>query len=65
MSLQIISLQKFIPKGRIENFYSVWLFWDRGNVLVGLNYTKLQKTSTQHKHSLYNQLRIVKIFYLV
>ena len=23
MSLQIISLQKFIPKGRIENFYSV------------------------------------------
>ena len=53
-------LEKFIPKGKIENFYSVSLFWNRRNVLIGLNYTKLQKTSAQYKHSLYNQLGIAK-----
>ena len=34
-------------------------------VLIGLNYTELQKISTHYKHSLYNQLGIAKIFYLV
>ena len=62
MSLQIMSLEKFMPKGRIENFYSEKLFWGRRNVLISLNYTKLQKTSTQYKHSLYNQLEIAKMF---
>ena len=51
-----MSLEKFIAKGRIiENFYSAKPFWDRRNVLIGLNYTELQKISTQYKRSLYNQ----------
>ena len=62
MSLQIMSLEKFMPKGRIENSYSVKLFGGLRNVLISLNYTKLQKSSTQYKHSLYNQLGIAKIF---
>ena len=65
MSLQIISLEKFIWKGRIENFYSVWLFRDRRNVPIGLNYIELQKISTQYKHSLYNQPGISKMSYSI
>ena len=29
-------------------------FWDRQNALIGLNYTELQKISTQYKHTLYS-----------
>ena len=65
MSLQIISLEKFIRKGRIENLYSVQLFWDRRNVLIGLNYIELEKISTQYKHSLYKQPGITKISYSI
>ena len=51
-----MSLEKFIPKGsRVE------YFWDRRNVLTGLNYTELQKVSTQYKLFLYNQLGITKM----
>ena len=45
-----------MPKERKgENFYSVYLFQDPENVLIGLNYKELQKSSTHYKHSLYNQ----------
>ena len=61
-----MSLEKFIPKGRIiENVYSAKLFWDRRNVLIGLNYTELQKIYTQYKLFLYNQREIAKMFYSV
>ena len=61
-----MSLEKFIAKGRIiENFYSAKPFWDRRNVLIDLNYTELQKISTQYKRSLYNQRGIAKMFYSV
>ena len=64
MSLQITSLEKIILKGRIvEHFYSVQLFWDRRNVLIGVNYTEFQKISIQYKHSLYSQLGIAKMFH--
>ena len=60
-----MSFENFIPKGGIENFNSVQLFLGSRNGLTGLNYTELQKMSTQYKHSLYNQLGIVKMFYSV
>ena len=60
-----MSLENFIPKGGIENLYSVQLFLGSRNGLIGLNYTELQKMSTQYKHSFYNQLGIVKMFYSV
>ena len=65
LSQQIISWEKFIRKGRKENFYSVELFCYRRNVLIGLNYTELQKIYTQYKQSLYNQLGIVKMSYSI
>ena len=42
MSLQM-SLEKFIPKGGIENFFSVQLFRDSLNVLTGLKTTQICK----------------------
>ena len=65
LSHQIISLEKFIRKGRRENFYSVELFWYRRNVLIELNCTELQKIYAQYKQSLYNQLGIVKMTYSI
>ena len=66
ISLQIMSTENFTPKGRIgENFCSVKLFWNPRNILIGLNYTKLQKSSIHYKHSFYNQLGMAKIFYSV
>ena len=60
-----MSFENFIPKGGIENFNSVQLFLGSRNGLIGLNYTELQKMSTQYKHSLYNQLKKEKMFYSV
>ena len=48
---------------KISTLYN--FFWDRRNILIGLNYTELQKISSQYKHFLYNQLGIAKMFYSV
>ena len=61
-----MSLEKIYAKRKDSSKFLLCItLGDRQNVLIGLNYTELQKFSTQYKPFLYNKLGITKMFYSV
>ena len=54
MSLQIMSLEKFIRKESIEIFYSVQLCWDRRNVLIGLEHVYMRPEVNSNRFEISN-----------
>ena len=57
--------RKIYTKRKSRKFLLCITFLGLSKCSVGLNYTKLQKTSAQYKHSLYNQFGVAKMFYSV
>ena len=61
-SLQIMSLEAFILKKKNRKFLLCITFWGLSKCSNSFKLHKLQKISTQYKHSLVNQLGIAKMF---